>query len=94
MERVKRREAMTKLDAEQRKGGGPPNGEPPPRLLLHGYPTTTKEAELQLIRSVAHTLIMGFKSLMYTLSSFGNTLQAPPPPPRSPATSPQLHWVS
>ncbi len=71
VERVKRREAMTKLDTEQRKDGEPP----PPRLLLHGHPSTTKEAELQLIRSVAHTLIMGFKSLMYTLSSFGNTLQ-------------------
>lgn len=46
-----------------------------PRQLLHGHRTNGKETELLHVRNVAHTLIMGFKSLLYTLSSFGNTHQ-------------------
>lgn len=63
-------------------GAGPSVGDAPnailpqrPRQLLHGHRTNGKETELLHVRNVAHTLIMGFKSLLYTLSSFGNTHQ-------------------
>ena len=94
VERVKRREAMLRLERGSRPtttgaaaggGSGAAAAAPQSRQLLHGHPGSRKETDLLHIRQIAHTLIMGFKSLLYTLSSFGNTHPVrrccPPPPP-------------